>query len=261
MTTLQASKRPILVGNWKMNGTGALAKEAIAKMHAGLKSFDKSVFAAICPPATLIGALAEHTDPEVMLLGAQDCVAEACGARTGDLNAELLSEAGARIVILGHSERRTIHGETDAMIRNKVASAWANGLTALVCVGESLDDRNSDRVGQVIEEQLDGSIPDMPPEAKTIIAYEPVWAIGTGLVPTPRMLSIVYDDIRRYLTGRFGPARSIPLLYGGSVSASNAAELMGKTSFDGLLVGKASLSADEFLGIAKACADARAATA
>ena len=257
MTTTTHDELPYVVGNWKMNGKSADAKSQFELMLSGLAELKGRVQAAVCPPATLIEGLAERNDPALLTLGAQDCVAEACGARTGDLNAEMLSDAGASIVILGHSERRTLHGETDDVIQQKVAAAWRYGLTAVVCVGETLAERRAGRATEVVIRQMDASVPSLGDGAKLVIAYEPVWAIGSGLVPSATELTDIYSDLRAYLDKRFKTQAKIPLLYGGSVNSANTAELMTTTPFDGLLVGKASLKADEFLAIARNCAESR----
>lgn len=247
---------PVVVGNWKMNGKGPLAKSEFAKMLAGFAELRGRVQAAVCPPATLIEGLAMRNDSDLIVLGAQNCVAEACGARTGDINAEMVSEAGAQIVILGHSERRALHGETSEMVREKVAAVWQCKLTALVCIGETREDRLSGKALDVVVRQLDTSLPLGANGDNLMIAYEPVWAIGTGVVPTCAELLEMHGVIKDYLGDRFDGA-IIPLLYGGSVSSGNTAELMRTTPFDGLLVGKASLSAEEFLSIARICAELR----
>src|SRR5215471_332723 len=202
----------------------------------------------VCPQAILLAGL------EPAQIGGQDCHAEAAGAFTGDLSAEMLKDAGAHAVIVGHSERRTYHKETDAEVRAKALAAWRAGLTAIVCVGESKDERVAGKTLAVVGGQLDGSLPDGATAASLVVAYEPVWAIGTGLTPTPADVAEVHAFIRKRLGERFGPAREgIRILYGGSVKPSNAKELMAVADVDGALVGGASLKADEFLAIAGAC--------
>jgi triosephosphate isomerase len=186
-----------------------------------------------------------------LAVGGQDCHAEASGAFTGDISAEMLSDAGASAVIVGHSERRTYHRETDADVRAKALAARRAGLLAIVCIGETRADRESGRTLDVLRAQLAGSLPDGATGANLVVAYEPVWAIGTGLTPTPDDVAEVHTFIRSHLAERFRrEAEAVRILYGGSVKASNARELMAVANVDGALVGGASLKADEFLAIA-----------
>ncbi len=188
-----------------------------------------------------------------MAVGAQDCHAEKAGAFTGDISAEMLADAGATAVIVGHSERRSLHGETDAQVRAKALAAWRAGLAAIVCVGETKDERTAGRALDVVAKQLDGAVPDGATAQTLVIAYEPVWAIGSGVTPTPADVAEVHGFIRKKLRARFGAAaEAIRILYGGSVKPSNAKELMAVADVDGALVGGASLKADDFLGIAAA---------
>jgi len=205
----------------------------------------------VCPPATLLAGFAAAAQGSPVLIGGQDCHAEPGGAFTGDLSAEMLKDAGATATIVGHSERRGYHGETDADVRKKALAARRAGLTAIVCVGETRGEREAGRALAVVGAQLDGSLPDGATAENLVVAYEPVWAIGSGLTPTPADVAEMHGFIRRQLTARYGEAgRGIRILYGGSVKASNAAELMGVADVDGALVGGASLKADEFLAIA-----------
>jgi triosephosphate isomerase len=208
----------------------------------------------VCPPATLIAGLAAAARGSAIKIGGQDCHAEPAGAFTGDISAEMLRDAGASAVIVGHSERRTYHKETDADVRAKALAARRAGLVAIVCVGETKAEREAGRALDVVGTQLDGSLPDGATSETLVVAYEPVWAIGTGLTPTPADVAEMHGFIRRRLATRFGDAgQGIRILYGGSVKASNAKELMAVADVDGALVGGASLKADEFLAIAGVC--------
>ncbi|MEQ1616652.1 MAG: triose-phosphate isomerase [Hyphomicrobiaceae bacterium] len=244
-----ASKRPtpLVAGNWKMNGLRAAGAE-LDKIKAGCTSVGAEVM--ICPPATLIAAFADAARGSRLLIGGQDCHPKASGAHTGDVSAVMLRDAGATAVIVGHSERRTDHGETDAVVHAKAEAAYQAGLTAIVCVGETAEQRKTGVTLSIIDRQLAGSVPAGATAANTVIAYEPVWAIGTGLTPTAADVAEVHAFMRAKLAARFGEAgRQMRLLYGGSVKASNAHELMGIADVDGALVGGASLKADDFVGI------------
>ena len=249
---MSQGRRPLVAGNWKMNGLKASVPE-LARMIEGASSVAHADLL-ICPPATLVMAFAAHAQGSRLAIGAQDCHAETAGAFTGDISAEMLADAGATAVIAGHSERRAVHHETDAQVRAKAQAAWRAGLTAIVCVGETKDERSAGRTLDVVGGQLDGSVPDGATADRLVIAYEPVWAIGTGLTPTPGDVAEVHGFIRERL-GRFAAAAgAIRILYGGSVKPSNAKELMAVANVDGALVGGASLKADDFLGIAAAYA-------
>ncbi|MCG6904040.1 MAG: triose-phosphate isomerase [Rhodobacter sp.] len=240
-----ADRRKLAAGNWKMNGLGAdLAEiDALAAAHAGA-----ACDILICPPATLLSRMAERAGTTVAL-GGQDCHAKAAGAHTGDISAAMLAEAGARYVIVGHSERRADHGESDADVCAKASAAIAAGLHAVVCVGETLEQREAGETLSVIGAQLAGSVPDGA-DATMVVAYEPVWAIGTGKVPTLDQIGEVHDFLRSTLAARFGPAAGgMRLLYGGSVKPANADEIFGVANVDGALVGGASLKAADFGGI------------
>jgi len=239
--------RPLVAGNWKMNGlSGSLAEaEAMAK---GLSSEAADVL--ICPPATLVSSLAARLKGSRITVGGQDCHAKANGAHTGDISAEMLKDAGASAVIVGHSERRTDHLESDALVKAKADAAHRAGLTAIVCVGETAAERQAGKTLEVVSRQLSGSLPTTCRALDTIIAYEPVWAIGTGLTPTTGDVADVHAAIRKALAARFGDeGESMRILYGGSVKASNAKELMAVANVNGALVGGASLKATDFLGI------------
>jgi triosephosphate isomerase len=249
---MAGSRRPLVAGNWKMNGLAASIGE-LDRVIAGAPAVAATADLMVCPPATLVAAFAARAGGGPVAIGGQDCHAEAAGAFTGDISAEMLKDAGARAVIVGHSERRTLHKETDAQVRAKTLAVWRAGLTAIVCVGESKDERIAGKTLGVVGTQLDGSLPDGATAAALVVAYEPVWAIGTGLTPTPADVAEVHAFIRKRLGELFGAAgEGIRILYGGSVKPSNAKELMAVANVDGALVGGASLKADEFLGIAGA---------
>ncbi len=244
-----APRRPLVAGNWKMNGLSASAAE-FARIVQGAREL-AGVDIIVCPPATLLARFAAAAVGSPVKLGGQDCGVEPAGAFTGDLSAEMLKDAGASAVIVGHSERRTQHGETDADIRAKALAARRAGLCAIVCVGETRAEREDGRALAVVRTQLDGSVPEGATADNLVVAYEPVWAIGSGLTPTPADVAEMHRFIRRRLLSRFGEAaQGIRVLYGGSVKASNARELMEVADVDGALVGGASLKADEFLAIA-----------
>ncbi|UWQ61324.1 triose-phosphate isomerase [Leisingera caerulea] len=238
-------RRKLAAGNWKMNGTGNSLGElaALAESHSG-----PAADILICPPATLLSRAADTAKDSAVAIGGQDCHANASGAHTGDLSAAMLKDAGASAVILGHSERRADHGETDAQVCAKAEAAMAEGLTAVICIGETLAEREAGDTLKVAGTQLAGSVPASASGANTVIAYEPVWAIGTGKVPTLEQIAEVHDFLRAELTARFGAetAGSIRLLYGGSVKPSNAAEIFAVSNVDGALVGGASLKAADF---------------
>jgi triosephosphate isomerase len=244
--------RPLVAGNWKMNGLTGSATE-FEKIIAGAGALVGKADLMICPPATLIARFAEMARGSVIAVGGQDCHAKASGAHTGDIAAEMLADAGASAVIVGHSERRTDHHETDDEVRAKAQAAWRAGLTAIVCIGETRAEREADKTLDIVGRQLSGSLPDGATGANLVVAYEPVWAIGTGLTPTADDVALVHAFIRERLIGRFGPdGGPIRILYGGSVKPANATELLAVPHVNGALVGGASLKAEDFLGIAKA---------
>jgi triosephosphate isomerase len=247
------TRRPLIAGNWKMNGLRADALVLAKGVADGVKKAgwgDREVL--VCPPATLVMAVAEAVKGSGVLVGGEDCHAKASGAHTGDISAEMLRDAGASHVIVGHSERRTDHGETDAVVRAKAEAAWRAGLLPIVCIGETLAERDAGRTLAVLETQLKGSVPSGATAAKLVVAYEPVWAIGTGKTPTTAEVAAAHAHIRKVLGGLVPDAAGVRLLYGGSMKASNAAELLAAGDVDGGLIGGASLNADEFLAIAKA---------
>jgi triosephosphate isomerase (TIM) len=239
--------RPLVAGNWKMNGLSASIAE-LHKIAAGAQAVAQAELM-ICPPATLIADFAKAASASGVLIGGQDCHALPAGPHTGDISAEMLKDAGAVAVIVGHSERRQHHGETDAVVRAKSEAARRAGLVAIVCVGETREERNARRAFAVVGSQLEGSLSDEA--AGFAIAYEPVWAIGTGVTPTPADVGDMHGFIRERLEARYGNAgQTARILYGGSVNPENAKALLCIANVDGALVGGASLKADEFLAIA-----------
>ena len=246
-------RRPLIAGNWKMNGLKASANE-LAAIGQGAEAVWRKADLLVCPPATLLFTSAAVVIGSKVAIGAQDCHPAASGAHTGDLSAEMLADAGATAIIVGHSERRTDHHETDAIVRSKAEAAWRAGLVAIVCVGETQAERDAGQTLDVVGRQVAGSVPDGATTANLVVAYEPVWAIGTGRTPTTKDVEEVHKLIRDRLKDRFsGDGASVRILYGGSVKPSNAAELMAVANVDGALVGGASLKAVDFLAIAAAC--------
>lgn len=243
--------RPLVAGNWKMNGLKAALTELSAMGSAYDSGLKSKLELLICPPATLISAAAQAAGATGIGIGAQDCHAKADGAHTGDLSAEMVADAGGSYIIVGHSERRADHGESDAMVHAKAQAAIRAGLKAIVCVGETEAERRGGKTLEVVGRQLDGSIPASLTAANLVVAYEPVWAIGTGLTPTAGDVAEVHAFMRQRLAQIIGKeADGVRLLYGGSVKPSNAAELMGVANVDGALVGGASLKASDFMAIA-----------
>ncbi|HWV95716.1 MAG TPA: triose-phosphate isomerase [Xanthobacteraceae bacterium] len=245
--------RPLIAGNWKMNGLKASLAE-IGAIARGAGDLWRRLDLLICPPATLLFTSAASVIGSRVAIGAQDCHIAASGAHTGDISAEMIADAGASAVIVGHSERRADHGETDALVRAKAEAAWSQGLVAIICVGETQEQRDGGQALDVVGRQLAGSVPDGATAANTVVAYEPVWAIGTGRTPTVAEVAEVHDFMRKTLAVRFGgEADGMRLLYGGSVKPSNAAELLAVSNVNGALVGGASLKAADFLAIAAGC--------
>ncbi|HSK39178.1 MAG TPA: triose-phosphate isomerase [Arenibaculum sp.] len=248
------TRRKLIAGNWKMNGLHAsgtmLARTLADRLADGANAgFDMLV----CPPATLVRAVKDVAGDGPLSVGGQDCHAKEQGAHTGDVSAVMLADAGARYVILGHSERRQDHGESDATVAAKAAAAHAAGLIAIICVGETREERDAGRAEDVVARQIDGSVPASAHHGNTVLAYEPVWAIGTGLTPTVGDVAAMHAHIRRMAAKKVASAADIRILYGGSVKPSNAAELMAIGDVDGALVGGASLVADDFWAIAETC--------
>jgi triosephosphate isomerase len=247
--------RPLIAGNWKMNGLRASIAEFDA-MLAGAPAIAARADLLVCPPVTLVACFAKRSanSNTIIAVGAQDCHPKPSGAHTGDISAEMLADAGARAVIVGHSERRADHGETDVLVRQKAEAVWRAGLTAIVCIGETQDQRDQGQTLDICRGQLTISVPDGAQPGNLVVAYEPVWAIGTGLTPTLQDVQQVHQFIRDLLISRFKEEGSrIRILYGGSVKPSNAADLMAVANVNGALVGGASLKAADFLAIAGAC--------
>jgi triosephosphate isomerase (TIM) len=244
------ARRPLVAGNWKMNGlSGSWA--ALDKIIAGGAKLPAHVDILICPPFLLVPAFAARARGTRVGIGAQDCHAEPYGPHTGDVSAEMIADAQAGAVIVGHSERRRDHHETNAQIRAKALAARRAGLLAIVCVGETRAERDAGQARDLVGAQLDGSLPDGADAATVVIAYEPVWAIGSGVTPTAQDVADMHGFIRARLSSRFGEAgHGMRILYGGSVKPANAKELTAVDNVDGALIGGASLNAEEFLAIA-----------
>ena len=245
--------RPLVAGNWKMNGTRA-SLDQIKAMAEGVKGpLSEKVETLICPPATLLYVATALCDDSPLAIGAQDCHQNASGAHTGDISAEMIADCFGTYVIVGHSERRTDHAETDHLVRAKAEAAYASDLTAIVCIGETADERKAGQTLDILKRQLAGSLPDAASAENTVIAYEPVWAIGTGRTPTLTEIAEVHAFLRIELRNRFGAeADGMRLLYGGSVKPSNAVEIFAVKDVDGALVGGASLKAADFGAIVAA---------
>jgi len=244
-------RRKLAAGNWKMNGlTGSIVE--LEALIEGVGT-DPDCDVLICPPSTLITRFADRASGSAITIGGQDCHAGAAGAHTGDISAEMLKDAGATHVIVGHSERRSDHGEDDATVNAKTRAAWRAGLTAIVCIGESEAERDAGQTLAIVGEQLTSSLPDGAAAGNTVIAYEPLWAIGTGRTPSGEDIATVHQAIREMLEKRFGgEGSSIRILYGGSMNPGNAAEIMAIENVDGGLVGGASLKAADFLQVIEA---------
>jgi triosephosphate isomerase len=243
--------RKLIAGNWKMNGIAADLGEA-RDIADGARSAGRDVTVMICPPATLIDRMAGMAVGTPLQIGGQDCHASQSGAHTGDISAEMLADAGASAVIVGHSERRADHGESDATVRAKAEAAARAGLTAIICVGETEAERDAGVAPSIVEAQLDGSVPQLDPSG-LVIAYEPVWAIGTGKTATADDIAAMHHHIRGWLAGRFGVDGSqIAILYGGSMKPANAAGILAIANVNGGLIGGASLKAADFLAIVSA---------
>ncbi len=242
--------RPLVAGNWKMNGVRQSLQEITAVARGVDGGLAQRVDVLICPPATLIPAAAAAVESSAMTIGAQDCHQAASGAHTGDVSAGMLHDAGATHIIVGHSERRTDHGESDALVRAKAKAVHGEGLVAIVCIGETEAERKAQKTLDVLGAQLAGSLSDDVTAHNTVIAYEPVWAIGTGLTPTAEDVRQTHGFLREALKDRFEENGSaMRILYGGSVKPANAGELMAVDNVDGALVGGASLKAADFLAI------------
>jgi triosephosphate isomerase len=246
--------RPLIAGNWKMNGLRSSMAEFEA-MLAGASRVAAKADLLVCPPATLIAAFAAKlAGSKGLVIGGQDCHPKPSGAHTGDISAEMLADAGASAVIVGHSERRADYGEGDDLVRQKAEAAWRAGLTAIVCIGETQSHRDAGQTLDICCGQLQGSLPEGARADNLVVAYEPVWAIGTGLTPTVKDVEQIHQFSRETLGARFNQeGAKMRILYGGSVKPSNARELMGVANVNGALIGGASLKAADFLAIAADC--------
>lgn len=245
-------RRKLIAGNWKMNGSAAMTRDLIGALTAKAAADAPACDVAVCPPYPFLGAAAAALAGSPVALGAQDCAVKVSGAHTGDVAAEMLADVGCRYAIVGHSERRADHGESDALIAAKAAAAHRAGLIAVICIGETEAERVAGRALDVASAQLAGSIPAGATAENTVIAYEPVWAIGTGKTATPADVAEMHAHIRSQLAGKIADADKVRILYGGSVKASNAAELLAVDNVDGALVGGASLVAADFWAIVEA---------
>ncbi|WP_035304244.1 triose-phosphate isomerase [Brevundimonas aveniformis] len=246
------STNRLIAGNWKMNGLAADLAEAKALAEA-LAGEAATTRVALCPPATLIAQMNWQLRDSTVEIGGQDCSDKASGAYTGDISAAMLKDAGANLVILGHSERRAGHGETDADVAARVEAALAAGLEPIICVGETLAEREAGRAVEVVSSQVMASLPESLSGRAFAVAYEPVWAIGTGLTPTLEQIEEVHAAVRAAMVARLSEGgRTAPILYGGSVKPNNAAEILAVLEVGGALVGGASLKATDFLGIIRA---------
>jgi len=252
MTLSLTLPRPLIAGNWKMHGLAAALDEARA-VAAAVAEKPPGARVALCPPATLLHRMAQDLAGESVLVGGQDCHSALSGAHTGDVSAAMLADAGARLVILGHSERRATYGESDALVSAKVETALKAGLEPIICVGETLEQRDAGAAEAVVTDQVRGSLPAVLAGQDFAVAYEPVWAIGTGRTPTLEDIAAMHAAIRATLVAMFGEhGRTVPILYGGSVKPDNAAEILKTAEVGGALVGGASLKAADFLAIINA---------
>lgn len=251
-----AAPKPLIAGNWKMNGLRADGVALAKTVAAGAPAVIGQADLLMCPPALLVGhvlnTLAETLRAGLVSVGGQDCHADPSGAHTGDISAEMLADLGCTYVIVGHSERRTNHHEDDPLIWQKAVAAQRAGLTVIICVGETEDERDRGDALDVVKRQIAGCIPDAATAANTVIAYEPVWAIGTGRTPSAEDIAEVHDAMRAQLVERLKDGDQVRLLYGGSVKPGNAAEILALANVNGALVGGASLNAEDFLAIAAA---------
>jgi triosephosphate isomerase len=246
------TRRRLIAGNWKMNGLQQSGAAELALLQQQVAAAKPAAEVVVCPPATLVASFAAAARGSGIGIGGQDCHPKASGAHTGDISAEMLADAGATYVIVGHSERRADHGETDALVRAKAEAAHRAGLTAIICVGETLEQRDAGETIEVVSSQVAGSVPEAATAANTVIAYEPVWAIGTGRTPTNDDIAAVHAAIRARLAERLSGGADFRILYGGSVKPSNAKEILTLKDVDGALVGGASLKAADFWPIVQA---------
>lgn len=248
------ANRKLIAGNWKMNGLKADALDLASDLAGRLKGAGPVAFdMLVCPPFPLLFPVGEAIADSPLALGGQDCAPKTSGAHTGDVAPTMLKDASCRFVILGHSERRADHGESDAVVNAKAVAAHKEGLVAIICVGETEGQRDAGQANAVVSGQLAGSIPAGATAENTVIAYEPVWAIGTGKTATPDDVKAMHAHIRAELDGKIAESAKVRILYGGSVKPGNAAELMAVENVDGALVGGASLKADDFWAIGTAC--------
>jgi triosephosphate isomerase len=241
--------KPVVLGNWKMNGLRADGVERVEILREHIRQAPGQGTLGVCPPATLLTVVEEVLKNGEILLGGQDCSSERQGAFTGDLSAEMLADAGCRLVIVGHSERRHGHGETDELVRAKAEAALGAGLIPVLCIGETEAEWEEGETIQVLDGQLDGSLPEHVTPDNLIVAYEPVWAIGTGRTPSTVDIARTHAHLRARLRALVTDGDQVRLLYGGSVKADNAREIMGVPDVDGVLVGGASLDAAQFWAI------------
>lgn len=247
------SLRPLIAGNWKMHGTNAFASDLAGSLADKMSDAgNNGVEMLLCPPALLLGAVRASIGDSGVSLGGQDCHAAEQGAHTGDTSAAMLHDAGCAYVIVGHSERRADHDEDDATVNAKASAAQTSGLVPVICIGETLEEREAGRAVEVVTGQLRGSIPEGSSAASMVVAYEPVWAIGTGRTPTLDDISEVHDAIRSALKGVSSDFENVRILYGGSVKPENASEILSIANVNGALVGGASLKSDDFWAIAEA---------
>ncbi len=247
MTTL----RPLIAGNWKMNGLKADGLALARALRAGAAGISAELL--VCPPVTLMAGVGEVLSGSPVALGGQDCAAKGLGAHTGDIAAVMLADLGCRYVIVGHSERRSDHGETDAIVRAKAEAALNAGLIPIICLGETEAERDRGEAHAVCARQLAGSLPKQSTAANTVVAYEPVWAIGTGRTPSSADVAAIHGHLRQALAKHSVEAAGIRLLYGGSVKPVNARELLELPDANGALIGGVSLKAEDFLAIARSC--------
>jgi triosephosphate isomerase len=255
---MTSARTTLIAGNWKMNGLRSDSEERVNGLVGQISGQGAAAFEMlVCPPAPLLGAVVDWAGRSGIKVGAQDCHTNESGAHTGDTSAQMLADIGCSHVIVGHSERRTDHGETDDLVNAKAGAAHAAGLVAIICVGETEAERDAGDTMKVVGAQVAGSVPDGATAANTVVAYEPVWAIGTGKTPTPDDAQDVHAFIRGELEGRFGSevAAGMRILYGGSMKPDNAAELLALADVDGGLIGGASLKWEDFWAIAEACPD------
>ncbi|MEZ5932443.1 MAG: triose-phosphate isomerase [Alphaproteobacteria bacterium] len=250
---------PIVFGNWKMNGLRADSDALVQALIAGMADDSAPGTLGICPPATLLAMVRWRLGDSAILLGGQDCAVEASGAFTGDVSAPMLADAGCSFTLVGHSERRHGHGESDALVKAKAEAAFAAGLNVVLCIGETEQEWEAGETIAVLDRQLAGSLPEGADAERLIVAYEPVWAIGTGKTPTMDDIARTHAHLRSRLESLVSTGADLPILYGGSVKAANAGDILAIDDVDGALVGGASLKADEFLAILNAGRSAKAA--